>query len=210
MRVVGLFIGKPREADLTGGRFYTGGAKSAVASAYLRFHGFEGDGQGNLKYHGGKDRTACVYPAERYAWWKEIRGYDLPFGAFSENLAVEGATEEAVCIGDVYRIGDALVQVTLPRDPCRTIDRVTGVPGLWGIARDTGACGFHMRTVKEGLVTAGSPFVLESRHPEGITVAMALALYHGRSRDVVLADRLVHMPEFAVEGKKVIAARLGL
>jgi MOSC domain-containing protein YiiM len=210
VKVVGVYIGKPRMVTAPGGSCYTGGAKTAVPSAFVTMEGFEGDGQGNLKHHGGRDRTVCVYPAERYAWWRRTAGIELPFGAFSENLVIEGAGEDSVCIGDIYRAGNALLQCSLPRDPCRTIDRLTGVDGLWQQARDAGACGFHMRTLEEGLVTEGCAFTLEKRHPEGITVSMALDLYHGRSRDTELAARLCGMPELAAEGRRAIMARLAL
>jgi MOSC domain-containing protein YiiM len=208
MRVVALFVGKPRTVKAPGGTLYTGGMKDSVEAARLNWDGFEGDGQGNLKYHGGPDRTVCVYAEERYAWWRAENSCDLRFGSFSENLTVQGAVEDAVCIGDIYRVGEALVQVSLPRDPCRTIDKVSGIDGLWLKARDAGACGFHMRTLEEGLVKADSAFELVQRHPEGITVAMALDLYHGRSRDAELAGRLCRMQEFAEEGKKAVAARV--
>lgn len=208
MEVVALFIGEPQDVALSGGTLYTGGAKAAAGEAYLTRDGFEGDGQGNLTYHGGRDRTACVYVAERYTWWKVEEDCDLPFGAFSENLTISGATEDVVCIGDIFRVGDALVQVSLPSDPCRTIDRISGVPGLRTRARDSGACGFHMWTLREGLVPKGRRFTLEERHPEGITAAVALALYHGRSRDAAIAARLQRMPELGAEGKRAIDARL--
>lgn len=208
MKVVALFTGLPRSQTVPDGAFFTGGVKSRVESAFLGFGNFEGDGQGDLRHHGGRDRSVCVYIAEHYAWWKSAHGLDLREGAFCENLTVEGAREEAVCIGDVFRAGEALVQVSLPRDPCRTLDRLTGIPNLWKLARDSGRCGFHMRTLEEGVVRTADAFELVRRHPEGITVAAALDLYHGRSRDRVLARRLEEMPEFAQQGKREIAARL--
>jgi MOSC domain-containing protein YiiM len=208
MRIVAVFVGMPRTVSAPGGALFTAGAKSSVESAFLRREGFDGDGQGNLRHHGGRDRTVCVYPFDHYGWWKSSRGFDLSAGAFCENLTVEGALEDEVCIGDVYHVGDALAQVSLPRDPCRTLDRLTGRANLWKETRDCGKCGFHMRTLEEGIVRAGDELSLAMRHPEGITVAMALDLFHGRSRDIELAQRLMAMPEFAEQGKKDIAARL--
>jgi MOSC domain-containing protein YiiM len=208
MKVAAIFVGKPRLVTVADGTLVTGGAKSAVESAFLRFEGFEGDGQGNLHYHGGKDRSVCVYPAEHYAWWKSAHGYELNYGAFCENFTLEGVREDAVCIGDVFRSGQALVQISLPRDPCRTIDRLTGIDGLWKQARDSGKLGFHMRTLEEGLVSLGDAFELVRGHPEHITVAEVLDLCHGRSQDRALAKRLARMPEFAEQGKRDIAAKV--
>jgi len=202
-----VFVGKPRTVAAHGSSLYTGGAKAPVSSARLNLEGFEGDGQGNLQHHGGRDRTVCVYPAEHYAWWKS-QGLDLPFGVFCENLTVEGAQEDQLCIGDVFRAGGALVQVSLPRDPCRTLDQLSGVPGLHVRARESGKCGFHMRTLEQGEIREGDAFELVRRHERGITVAAVLDLYHGRSRDRQLAGRLDGMAEFAAQGKLDIARKL--
>jgi MOSC domain-containing protein YiiM len=206
MKVTAVFVGMPRSVPVADGTLLTGGAKSAVEAALLRFDGFDGDGQGNLRYHGGRDRSACVYVAEHYSWWRSAHGFQLSYGAFCENLTVEGAQEDEICIGDVFRAGQALVQVTLPRDPCRTLDRLTGIPDLWIRTRDSGKCGFHLRTLEEGLVSVGDAFDLERRHLDGITVAAVLDLYHGRSSDRALARRLAAMPEFAEQGKRDISA----
>jgi MOSC domain-containing protein YiiM len=209
MSVASLHVGTPRRQMFPSGTLVTGGAKASVAGAVLRFDGFEGDGVADHRHHGGPDRTACVYPAEHYAWWSSVHGCTLQFGAFSENLTVEGAREGEICIGDIVRIGGALARVTLPRDPCPTIDRITNIPSLHRMARESGRCGFHMRTLEEGLVQAGDIFELVERNAAGISVAAVLDLYHGRSSDRGLLQRLQDMPEFADEGKRELARRLG-
>jgi MOSC domain-containing protein YiiM len=209
-RIVAVFTGMPAKRPVSEGTLSTGGAKDRVQDAFLGLDGFQGDGQGNLRHHGGRDRTACVYIAGHYAWWKSAHGFDLREGSFCENLTVEGVDEGAVCIGDVFRAGKALVQVTLPRDPCRTLDLLSGVPDLWKLARDSGRCGFHMRTLEEGNVRAGDSFEIVRRHPAQITVAAALDLFHGRSNDTVLARRLIGVAEFGEQGKRQIAERLDL
>jgi MOSC domain-containing protein YiiM len=208
MRVVALFVGKPRTLTVAGVTFRSGGAKAAVESAFLRLDAFENDAPANRKYHGGPDRTACVYPVEHYAWWKQAHGWDLGPGSFAENLAVEGALENALCIGDVVRVGGALAQVSLPRDPCSTLDRLTGIPGLGAAAREAGKCGFHLRTIEEGLVRAGDAFEVVERDPSGFTVAAALDLYHGRSDDAEAARRLFAIPALADQGRREIADRM--
>ena len=149
-----------------------------------------------------------MYPFEHYAWWKAEHGYDLGPGSFAENLTVEGALEDALCIGDVVRIGGALAQVSLPRDPCGTLDRLTGIAGFGAAACDAGKAGFHMRTLEEGLVRAGDAFEVVERDPAGFTVAAALDLYHGRSHDADLARRLFAIPALAEQGRREIAQRL--
>ncbi len=209
MTVVSLRIGLPRTELRPSGKLFTAGAKRPAAAAELRFAGFEGDGVANRNYHGGPDRAACAYPAGHYAWWKSEHGFDIPHGGFCENLTVDGLREEDICIGDSVRIGAALTQVTLPRDPCATIDGILGIPSIHRLARESGKCGFHMRVLEEGRVAAGDSFEIVERHPAGISVAAALDLYHGRSTDRALMSLLQAMPEFAEEGKRELATRLG-
>jgi MOSC domain-containing protein YiiM len=208
VRVVAVFVGRPRTVSTPAGKLRTGGAKARVEAAFIGMGGFENDAPANLKYHGGSDRTACVYPAEHYPWWKAQEGWDLAPGGFCENLTVEGALEHDICIGDIFRVGKALLQVSIARDPCATLDKLTGIDGLAARARGSGKCGFHMRTLEEGLVRAGDPFDLVQRHPAGFTLARVLDLFHGRSRDRELAARLTSIAEFAAQGKGMIAKLL--
>jgi MOSC domain-containing protein YiiM len=209
MTVVSIHIGLPRAEPHRSGELYTGGAKARVGEAFLRLEGFEGDRVANTRLHGGPDRSACVYPAGHYAWWKAERGFNLAYGAFCENLSVDGLREEDICVGDILRAGAALAQVSLPRDPCSTIDRLLELPGIHLMAKESGRCGFHLRTLEEGLVEVGDCFEIVERNPAAISVAQALDLYHGRSTDRALAERLRNLPEFAEEGKREIARRLG-
>lgn len=209
MRIAAVFVGMPRKVRVADRQLVTAGSKSAAECAILGVDGFAGDGVANHKYHGGRDRAACLYVAEHYAWWKQAHGFELSPGAFCENLTVEGACEEEVCIGDVFRAGSALVQVSQPRDPCRTLDMLNGLPGLAELARGSGKCGFHMRTLEDGVVHPGDPFELVRRDPRGIAVARVLDLYHGRCTDRELFRRLEKMAEFGVQVKQDIARKQG-
>lgn len=126
-------VGKPRtyagESDIDWMRrpWSTGIFKSLVAAPVrLGATQLEGDGQADLTVHGGPDKAVCVYSADHYAFWRSalgeyIEGAEFPFGAFGENLTLEGVTEDDVCIGDVWAVGDeagAMVQVSQPRQPC--------------------------------------------------------------------------------------------
>ena len=207
MIVLSVRIGLPRSLPRRSGEVITAGVKAEVSCAKLGFAGFEGDGVSNHSFHGGPDRTACVYPAAHYRWWKSERGYDLPWGSFFENLTVEGLAEEDVCIGDRIRVGTALAQISLPRDPCGTIDRILEIPSLHTMAQKEGRCGFHMRTLEEGLVRPGDSFEVVERGAGAVSVAAALDLYHGRSSDRDLLELLLGLPDFADEGKRELNKR---
>jgi MOSC domain-containing protein YiiM len=209
MTIVALFVGEPRTETRGSRTLFTAGAKAPVSAAMLRSAGFEGDRVADRVHHGGADRTACVYPAGHYAWWKSAHGFLLQPGGFSENLTVEGILEEEICIGDIVAVGAARAQVSLPRDPCLTLDRLTEISSLHRIARESGKCGFHLRTLEEGLVSVGDRFEIVERNPRAISIAAVLDLYHGRSVDRTLQRLLQGMSEFAEEGKREIAKRIG-
>lgn len=81
--------------------------------------GFSGDEQADRKHHGGVEKAVCVYPVEHYEYWHEhLPELALPHGAFGENLTTSGLLESGVSVGDVYELGEAIVQVSQPRQPC--------------------------------------------------------------------------------------------
>ena len=139
----------------------------------LRTGGFDGDGQGDRQHHGGPDKAVCVYPFDHYAHWEKALGRELAPAAFSENLTVGGIRETGVCVGDVFRVGGAVVQVCQPRVPCDKLARKNGERLLPKWMSATGYTGFYARVLAEGLVEAGAPFELVERHPGGITIADA-------------------------------------
>jgi MOSC domain-containing protein YiiM len=119
-RVISVNVGQPREVKFRGSSILTGIFKQPVASR-VKVHelNLAGDRQADLTVHGGRDKAIYCYPVEHYPYWTgELPGVDLPYGMFGENLTTEGLDETAVYIGDQYRVGSAVLQVTQPRTPC--------------------------------------------------------------------------------------------
>ncbi len=120
-----------------------------------------GNQQADTENHGGPDKAALCYSAAHYPRWRaEIAGFDPPHGGFGENFTIAGQSEETVCIGDTYAIGEARVQVSQPRGPCWKIERRWRLPGLTARVRETGRTGWYVRVLIEGAVEAGMPLVL--------------------------------------------------
>ncbi|MFC7371552.1 MOSC domain-containing protein [Fictibacillus iocasae] len=139
---------------------------------------FEGDGQGNLEVHGGVDKAACAYPFEHYAYWESELGTVMPAASFGENLTLAGMTEDRVCIGDIWRIGEAIVQVSEPRQPCAKLGARHNRPDLVKKVADTGFTGYYFRVLQEGYVKKGDNPVLKERPYPNLTVRfMNLAIY---------------------------------
>ena len=186
----------------------TGGAKRPVPQALLRSEGFDGDGQADLVHHGGVDKAVCVYPFDHYAHWERVFGRAFEPGAFSENLTVSGAVETGVCIGDVFVVGDAVLQISQPRTPCGKLAGKNGHKLLTKWVGQTGYTGFYMRVLSEGLVGANDAFERLENHPDHIAVADVNDVIFGRSADEGLIERLANLPEFGGDGRALFAERL--
>ena len=118
--------------------------------------GLEGDYQANKKLHGGIHKAICIYPAEHYDLWREELGRpDLSFGDFGENLTTFGLMEDAVCLGDRFRIGAAEMGVTQPREPCITLNARLDIMDLSIRFRKSGRSGFYFSVAKEGILNNG-------------------------------------------------------
>ena len=208
MKVVSLNLGLPRSQRYGREVVRTGGAKRPVPNASLRSLGFVDDGQADLTNHGGVDKAVCVYPFDHYAHWEKVFGHGLEPGAFSENLTVSGAVETGVCIGEVFRVGGALLQVSQPRTPCGKLAGKNGQRLLTKWVGQTGYTGFYMRVLAEGLVNEGDAFGLVEAHPDRISIADVNDIVFGRSADDELIARLANLPEFGGDGRALFTKRL--
>jgi MOSC domain-containing protein YiiM len=154
-----------------------------------------GDGQANLRVHGGPDKAVLAYAASHYPIWRaELDMPDLPYGGFGENFTVTFLDETNVCLGDVYAIAEAQVEVSQPRRPCMNITRRWKRPGLTQRVEATGRHGWYMRVLTEGEVVAGEPIVLLERPFPDWTVARASRAMLDRSTDRVEAAALRDVP----------------
>ncbi|MGH3145813.1 MAG: MOSC domain-containing protein, partial [Rubrobacter sp.] len=206
MKVVSLNVGMPQEQRYGQEVVHTGGAKVPVQSAMLRTLGFDGDGQADRVNHGGADKAVCVYPFDHYAHWEKELGRGMEPGSFSENLTVSGAVETGVCIGDVFGVGGAVLQVSQPRTPCGKLAGKNGQRLLTRWVGGTGFTGFYTRVLSEGLVSADDAFELVEGHHGRISVADVNDVIFGRSIDVALIEDLANLPEFG--DRAIFAQRL--
>ena len=209
MRIISLNVGLPSAQRYEDRKIITGGAKKPVPRAVLRFENFDGDRQADQVNHGGFEKAVCVYPFDHYPYWSRQLGRNLKPGAFSENLTVSGAIETEVCVGDVFRIGEAMVQVSQPRMPCTKLAGKNESKMLPKLIADTGYTGFYMRVLSEGLVAADDGLDLERPHPERITIAEVNSIIYEKSYDISLIKRLAELPEFSEVGRSLFARRLG-
>ena len=161
---VNVFVGKVRDYD--GSRPSAIGKIQVDGELTLGDLGLEGDEQAEKKIHGGPDRALCHYPREHYAHWaRELpQQADLFCApAFGENLSTEGLTEKNVYIGDIFRWGEALIQVTQPRSPCFKLNYHFAVSDMAQLMQNSGKTGWLYRVVAGGQVSSDAPLTLVSR-----------------------------------------------
>jgi MOSC domain-containing protein YiiM len=173
-------------ALLPDGRSPSGIHKSPVdGAAWLSPTGLQGDAQADLRIHGGPEKAVHHYPRDHYAGWGSwSRGADLlgAAGAFGENISTTGWDESTVCIGDVVRLGDALVQVSQGRQPCWKLDVRFGEPGMAREMQARGCTGWYYRVLEPGWVRAGAQAARLARpHPEW-PLSRLLALLFARDQ----------------------------
>ncbi len=208
MRIISLNVGPPSAQRYEGRKVITGGAKKPVPRAVLHFGNFDGDRQADQANHGGFEKAVCVYPFDHYPYWSRQLARDLQPGAFSENLTVFGAIETEVCVGDVFRMGEAMVQVSQPRMPCNKLASKNGAKMLPKLIANVGYTGFYMRVLSEGLVATGDSFDLVRAHPDRITIAEVNGIIYEKSYDLALIERLAELAEFSEVGRTLFARRL--
>jgi MOSC domain-containing protein YiiM len=171
MRLVSVNVSLPKLAEFEGRAVSTSIFKEPVSGRVLvRRLSLEGDWQADLRSHGGLNKAVYAYPLEHYAWWsRELGRDDLRPGQFGENLTVEGLTEGAARLGDVLRVGGALLQVTQPRYPCFKLGIKMGDPRFPRRFLASGRTGFYLRVLEEGEVAAGDTVEL-AEQSDALTV----------------------------------------
>lgn len=191
MKLISINVGRPRELEWRGDIVRTSIFKAPVEGRVaVRGLNIAGDEQSDLSVHGGPDKAVYAYPHEHYAFWAAELGLDdLPFGAFGENLTIDGLVETAVNIGDRLRIGSAEFVVTQPRVPCFKLGVRFDRPDMPKRFLASGRMGFYVRVVQEGEIEAGDAITLLDRDAEGITVAEIITLYKGESSERELLRR---------------------
>jgi len=156
MKLLSINVAQPREIIYNGKPVMTGIYKEPIEGrVMLRHLNLDGDRQADLKAHGGKYKAVYVYTYEHYAFWEQELGRDaFEFGHFGENFTVEGMIEDVVHIGDQFRIGEALLEVTQPRVPCFKLGHKMGSQKFVKQFLHSLRSGFYLRVLEEGEVGA--------------------------------------------------------
>jgi len=180
MKLVSVNVSLPKKVKYEGREFSTGIFKEPVRGRVKVFsEHLEGDGQGDLSVHGGPHKAVNVYDLESYDYWQEELGRDdLSPGHFGENFTASGMTDDSVHIGDTFRIGTALFEVSGPRTPCFKLEMKMGISGFSRTFIKSGRSGFYFRVLKEGEVGAGDPIERVQIGQEEVSVREFVHTYY--------------------------------
>lgn len=208
-RLTSLNVGKPRPL-LNWGHPVSSGIFKTPVEDVVRIDESElaGDTQADLVSHGGPNRRVCVHPLENFPYWAKRMGRTLGYGAFGENFSTEGLVESEVVIGDVYRIGSSVLQVSQPRTPCYKLAARYGIKELPGWFAQSGLTGFYMRLIEPGEFQVGDTFSLLDRPAHGVTVLEANRLMYRDKHDVAGLKCLVGVPELSAPWRETFEKRL--
>src|SRR5262244_30025 len=195
-RLLSVDVGVPRDEAWNGNTVRTAIWKSPIdGRGIVRKLNIDGDAQADLTGHGGEQRAVFVYQMDSYHYWEQsLARSDFTFGQFGENFTVEGLADNEVCIGDRYRIGDAVFEVTQPRVTCYRVGIRMNEPRMPALLVAHRRPGFYFRVLQEGQVGAGDDIVKITDGPERMTVADIDALLYlpGHSRGQL--ERALRVP----------------
>ena len=178
--LISVNVGLPRDVDWQGRIVRTAIWKRPVSGRVnVRKLNIDGDGQGDLAGHGGEHRAVMVYQVDSYRYWEGVlERHDLEYGQFGENLTVDGLADDEVFIGDRYRIGSALFEVTQPRVTCYRVGIRMNNPQMPSLLVSHRRPGFYFRVIEEGEIEAGDVITKVAEGPERVSVAEVDALLY--------------------------------
>jgi MOSC domain-containing protein YiiM len=195
MKIISLNVGLPRTI-LWGDREVTTGIfKQPVEGPLaLRQFNLDGDGQADLKNHGGRGKAIYAYPSEHYEFWAaELAGIEWRWGMFGENLTTEGLCEEDAHIGDEFRVGTAVLTVSQPRMPCYKLGLRLGRDDIVKRFLESGRSGIYFSVLEEGVVASGDAIVRIHVEENGITVADINRAYGNAGENIPLVRRAAEL-----------------
>jgi len=209
-RLLSVNVGLPRDIAWKGRTVRTGVWKDAVQGRRrVRKLNVDGDGQGDLAGHGGEHRAVFVYQIESYRYWQdELRRNDFVYGQFGENFTVDGLPDAGVYIGDRYRIGSALFEVTQPRVTCYRVGIRMNEPRMAALLTSSGRPGFYFRVLEEGEVGAGDEIVKVQEGQARMSVAEVNALLYSPQHPRDRLERAMQMAALSPGWRSSFAALL--
>ncbi len=209
MQVLSVNLAQPQTIEYRGKAVSTGIFKQPSNQPILLERlGFVGDVQVDRRYHGGPDQAAYAYDASYYDHWRSVTGRDdFGWGQFGENLTITEMPDDKVWIGDRYRIGEAVVEVSHPRVPCFKLGVRMGDPRFVKLFHNECKVGFYVRVLQLGHVGPDDAIDLEDRDPQSMSVADIYRIMHIDTEDIEAAHRASHLARLTMEWRERLRQR---
>ena len=211
LKVVSTNISQPKTVKWRGKNVQTGIFKYPVPSGiYLESEDVRGDNVVDRKYHGGIDKACYLYSADVYDDWKaKFPDADWSLGMFGENLTVQGLDERQIYIGDQYKVGECLIEVSEPREPCFKLGIRFGTQKVLKPFVASHNCGVYVRVLAKGLVKSGDEMKLVKRVQEDFSMARIYwLLYNATKDDLSEVQKALKLETLAISAKKSLEKRM--
>ncbi|WP_257008128.1 MOSC domain-containing protein [Bacillus sp. FJAT-45350] len=202
-------VAKPMVMVYKGSEIETAINKKPIEGpVYLSSQNLEGDGQGDLVHHGGEDKAICVYSYDHYSFWEDAIGKSIGEAAFGENITVEGLYEKDIFIGDIFELGEAVIQVSQPREPCSKIGMKHNRSEFAKDILAKGFTGFYCRVLKEGIVSKENKLLLSERNNHKVTIEFANNIMFHNTEDKEALTKLLSVSELSNNWRETLQKRL--
>ena len=211
VKLVSLNITLPEKISLNGGgrKVITGFFKKPInEKIFLDELGFRGDGVGDSRFHGGKDLAVCAYFVDHFPHWKIELDREIKPGAFAENLSLAGINETQMNIGDIYRLGEAEIEVSQPRQPCHKLNKVFDLQAMACKVQTTGYTGCYFRVKKTGWVKPGSAFEKIKEGLGKISIEMVNVLMFKEKKNLDLLRKVASLQALSIKLREKFQKRL--
>ena len=198
MKLISVNIGKTKTYDFNGVIIETALKKSPVFdNVFIHKLGVTGDEQAEKVIHGGVDKAVCLYPFEHYEYWEKTLNKKMPENSFGEKLTVQGMTEKDVCIGDIFQIGEVILQISQPRQPCFKLTYIHNVPKMSYLTQDSGFTGYYARVLKEGNLNVTDQIKLIEKNPHNISVDFTNQILHNDTTNKEAIKKILQVEEIS-------------
>jgi MOSC domain-containing protein YiiM len=215
MSATSLTVGRVESINVGVAREISRGDRSELSGIYKQPHdgaievaveGLPGDVQIDRRYHGGPDKALCVYAADHFEYWCEQLDREILPGAFGENLTTRGLLEDETAVGDVFRIGTALLQVTQPRQPCWKLAARHGEKQLVRWVEKSSKTGFYLRCLEPGMLTVGDPIERVERPETLVSIVEANRIIRSKDRGAI--QRLLSIAALSEAWRRDLESRV--
>lgn len=176
----------------------------------VRATNIDGDGQADLENHGGLDKAVYAYPASHWPWWTAEKNLACAPAGFGENLTLADVAETDVRIGDRFRWGEAVLEVSQPRAPCYKLGMLTRRPEIPAVMTASRRCGWYLRVLQEGNATTRDAVLLRIAESDGPTVHDAFATAFSMAPDKAALQRIHACPALSAAWRSMIAKKIAV